>query len=192
MQLSFESSTAFTPRPSFWGEANGSGTISYVQLLPSPPPKPIRTRRAIETNTAPAEAPQDAVEEQVQQAKRKLLQQKQAIRTVIDRLIALKCEAELAGESYSVDSASDCFLFLNQLCITKRPSIYLLENGNFQSVWRNGSKEQVSLQFFGHNVVQFAMFALRDNQPMARIAGRDTIQKVRAKIDEHGCKHLIV
>jgi hypothetical protein len=61
-----------------------------------------------------------------------------------------------------------------------------------QCIWRNDAREQISLQFFGHNIVQFAMFALRANQPMARIAGRDTMQKVRTKIDEHGCKHLIV
>jgi hypothetical protein len=192
MHATLESTTAFTPSPSFLGEANSSGTISYVQMPSPPPPVAVRKRRAEETSTAQLEPPQDAVDEQERQAKERLLQQRQAIRDVIARLLALKCQAEMANEPLSLDSASNCVMFLNSLGITKRPPIYLLENGNFQCVWRNDAKEQISLQFFGYNIVQFAMFALRQSQPMARIVGRDIMQRVYAKIDEHGCKHLIV
>lgn len=191
MLPTLESSAAFAPRHSIFREANGSGTISYVQMPPTTPPRLI-PEETEETNTAPAEAPQDARDEQQQKAKEERRQRTKTARAVLGRLGALKCDAELAGEPCSLHSAFDCIDFLIPLGITKRPSIYLLENGNFQCVWRNDAKEQISLQFFGHNVVQFAMFALRDNQPMARIAGRDTMQKVRAKIDEHGCKHLLV
>jgi hypothetical protein len=68
----------------------------------------------------------------------------------------------------------------------------LLENGNFQAIWRNDDKEQISLQFIGRDTVQFAMFAKREGYPMARIAGQDTAAEVRAKIIGHGCGHLIV
>ena len=114
------------------------------------------------------------------------------MREVQERLIALRAQAAESDEAFSWDLATDLVDFLMALSITKRPAIFLLENGNLQSVWRSTDKEQVSLQFFGKNVVQFALFALRQNKLMARVAGQDSPVQVRTKITEHGCSHLIV
>jgi hypothetical protein len=115
-----------------------------------------------------------------------------AIRETMDRVRTLFDDAIIADEPYSITSAVDLNMFLRSLSITQRPSIFLLDNGNLQTVWRNTNKEQISHQFFGGNVVQFAMFACRPGMPMARIAGQDCADRVRAKVIEHGCQHLIV
>ena len=136
--------------------------------------------------------PLDATEEQSARAVEQAVKTARAMREVKDRIHALFNEAIIAGERYSLTSAIDMTIFLRMLGITQRPSIYLLDNGNLQAVWRNAEKEQVSLQFFGDNVIQFAMFARRPGLLMARIAGQDSTDQVRVKLSEHGCRHLIV
>jgi hypothetical protein len=136
--------------------------------------------------------PLDAAEEQTRKVIDRAVKNARALRDAEDRIRALATEAVVSGQPYSVDSAVDVVTFLRSLSITQRPSIYLLDNGNFQAVWRNVEKEQVSLQFFGKNVVQFAMFARRQDLPMARIAGKDNADQIRLKLTDHGCRHLIV
>jgi hypothetical protein len=185
-----DSTTAFSPSRHPLGQANGSGTVSLT--MPTLTRVSVPRKRSEETNTVMLDPPRDAVGERSREADEKLAQHKQAMREVHFRIIELRSDAELSDELHAIDSACNLAMFLDWLGITKRPSIFLLDNGNFQAVWRNDStKEQVSLQFFGHKVVQYAMFALQ-NGTMKRIADRGDMAAVRTLLKTHGCSHLIV
>jgi hypothetical protein len=181
-----ESTSAFTPsiaEPLDWR----IGSASF-----DPPVPQINRRRHLRIVVGDLAAPLDPSEQRYVNAIEQALQHSRAMREVQERVLALGAQAAESDEPFSWYSARDLVEFLRALSITQRPTIFLLENGNLQSVWRNTDREQVSLQFFGKNVVQFALFALRQHQPMARVAGRDGPDQVRAKITEHGCRHLIV
>jgi hypothetical protein len=185
-----DSTTAFGPSRHPWGQANGSATATIT--TPSFIRIPLHQRRAEETNTAKLDAPLDAVDERTRKADEKATRHLTAIRDVIMRITELRSDAQLSDELESVESAADLTAFLVLLGITNRPSIFLLDNGNFQAVWHDDqTNEQISLQFFGHKLIQYAMFARRPND-LDRIAGRGDFDRVRALLKSHGCGHLIV
>jgi hypothetical protein len=185
-----DSTTAFGPGRNPLGQANTSATVT---LSPSPFVRfPRPQRRTEDTNTAKIEAPRDAVQERDRVTDEKVAQQIVAIRDVISRLKELHSDAQLSGELESVESAADLTTFLIIQGVTRRPSIFLLDNGNFQAVWHdNLTNEQISFQFFGHKLIQYAMFAQRAGD-MDRIAGRGNFDSVSALLKSHGCGHLIV
>jgi hypothetical protein len=109
-----------------------------------------------------------------------------------ERLRDLRIEAELNDEPFSDLSADDLRSFLASLKLTRRPSIFLLDNGNLRILWRNDAKEQVGIQFLGIGVVQFVMFVLRrDPALMMREAGVDVLSAMRPKIAAAGSEHVI-
>ena len=54
---------------------------------------------------------------------------------------------------YSTASLRALREFLEAITFEKRPSIYLLENGNFRAIFRNDKNEQLSLQFRADNTI---------------------------------------
>jgi hypothetical protein len=188
MHALLQSTASYTPaayQPFEWFDSSSCFT--------PPRPTPRRLVRITDrTDSAGHTSLADAADEQAAKAAERAIQHTRAMIEVTQRFYALREEAAVEDEPISIPSANALYRFLLSLCIKKRPSLFLLENGNFQAVWRNDDKEQISLQFIGRDTVQFAMFAKRDGYPMARIAGQDTAAEVRAKIIEHGCGHLIV
>ncbi len=158
----------------------------------APPNVRRRHLRVVESTSADQGATLYAADEQSIKAVQRAIKNQRVMRATAGRITALLTDACAEGDPHSLESATQLFSFLGELLITERPAIFLLDNGNFQLVLRNSEREQISLQFFGNGVVQFAMFALRQGLPMARIAGQDSADEVRAKIIEHGCQHLIV
>ena len=78
-------------------------------------------------------------------------------------------DATADGEPVSLASLRDCLSFLD-MDFTKRPGIFLLDNGNFRLVWRNGENEQAAFQFRGRAVVHVVFFFKRPSAdlPLSR------------------------
>jgi hypothetical protein len=62
------------------------------------------------------------------------------------RLEDLIVDALFANEPYSLESLSNLLTFMGEISFTRRPAIYLLDNGNFRAVWRNAENEQAAFQ----------------------------------------------
>ena len=109
-----------------------------------------------------------------------------------DRLRELRIDAQVDGESFSEGSMNDFRQFIKSISITRKPGVFLLDNGNIRALWRGADGQQVGLQFLGNEKVQFVIFSQRDNpRMMARVAGIDSIVETRARIERDGVDHLI-
>lgn len=119
--------------------------------------------------------------------------QRKQLRTLVainERLIEIRCDAQLSGDPISETSFHDFLVFLRKASPMKRPSIFLLDNGNIRALWLNDKKEQVGLQFLGEGEVQFVIFALRPTM-MAREHGIEAISSMLARVGASGATHLI-
>ena len=120
-------------------------------------------------------------------------QLKHRIETQIeDRLRELRIDAQVDGEAFSENSVNDLRQFIQSIGITKRPGMFLLDNGNIRALWRGADGQQVGLQFLGGGRVQFVIFSLRDNpKMMMRVAGIDFIVATRALVKRDQVDRLI-
>ncbi len=100
------------------------------------------------------------------------------------RLSDLENIAVSDGITLSRDSEADLTNFLRTAVPKQRPSLFLLENGNFRAVWKGNAGEQVGLQFLGKGEVQFVIFACRhDPELTIRSSGRDTLKGILRVIE---------
>jgi len=108
------------------------------------------------------------------------------------RIRELLRDASLANEPFSQNSLSDLFLFMSQISFDRRPAIYLLDNGNFRTVWKNAENEQAALQFRGDDIVHCVFFLKRKapQLPLNQETLIDVIPKVRARLRDF--KHLLL
>jgi ribosomal protein L31E len=102
------------------------------------------------------------------------------------RLSDLVREAVWEREPWSQASLSDLRLFMSQVSFKRRPSVYLLENGNFRAVWKNTENEQAAFQFRGDGIIQCVFFSKRASAqlPLNRETLIDVLPKVRARVME--------
>ena len=115
-----------------------------------------------------------------------------AIKEAIVRIEKLKGLAAEECIKFSEESERDLRLFLASVEFTRRPYIALLDNGNFRAIWRNANREQIGLQFRGHDLVQYVLFALRSSDRfMAQATGRDKLLNVRRMIEVQGLGRLM-
>ena len=115
-----------------------------------------------------------------------------AIKEAIVRIEKLKGLATEECIKFSKESERDLRLFLASVEFTRRPYIALLDNGNFRAIWRNANREQIGLQFRGHDLVQYVLFALRSSDRfMAQATGRDKLLNVRRMIEVQGLGRLM-
>lgn len=118
-----------------------------------------------------------------------------ALLAVEKRLVKLK---EIATEeNYEISPASEKALkdFLAATSFTKCPYITLLDNGNFRAFWTCKSfNEQVGLQFFGNNIVQFVIFARQQevDRKITRTVGRDLIININGRIVDNKLQYLLI
>ena len=119
--------------------------------------------------------------------------ERQHIRTEIEaRLRELRIDADTNGEPFSDVSQDNLRAFLDSLPFSKRPAIFLLDNGNLRVLWKNEAKEQVGLQFLGNGEVQYVIFSQRQNPPvMAREAGVRPLSAIRALMAEMYSERLL-
>ena len=59
-----------------------------------------------------------------------------------------------------------------------------MDNGNLRAVWKDDHENQMGLQFLGESMVQYVIFKRREpDQPISRVAGRDTFEGLKRQID---------
>jgi hypothetical protein len=83
-----------------------------------------------------------------------------------ERIAELTADAREAGEPVSDASVDDLMAFLTETPFTRRPGVFLLDNGNFRVVWRNAANEQAAFQFRGGGVVHCVFFHKRDSDKL--------------------------
>jgi hypothetical protein len=116
--------------------------------------------------------------------------QSQVWMAVAERLQELRYDAASSGAPVSESSIRDFAYLLRKAQPARRPSIFLLDNGNIRSLWLNDKKEQVGLQFLGDGEVQFVIFVRRPTL-MAREHGVESLSVMFAKICSSGAAHLL-
>ena len=92
----------------------------------------------------------------------------------------------------SLSSEADLISFLRKTRSRHRPSLFLLENGNFRAVWKGLGGRQIGLQFFGEGQVQFVIFARRPEPDLiVRSCGRDTLDGILEQLGALGVDQLV-
>jgi len=99
------------------------------------------------------------------------------------RVFELMQDARLTNEPLSQLSLADLTTFLEGTPFTKRPAIFLLDNGNFRAVWKNADNEQAAFQFRGDGVVHCVFFYRRASTklPLSQETLVDLLPNLRDK-----------
>jgi hypothetical protein len=109
-----------------------------------------------------------------------------------ERIALLKNEAMEAGDPFNAPSERDFVHFVNSHHQLRRPSIFLVDNGNLRAVWKNAAGLHLGLQFLGGAQVQFVIFAKRsDATDVVRSAGRDTLKGIERQITSFDLAELV-
>jgi hypothetical protein len=106
------------------------------------------------------------------------------------RIEQLKEIAEEENLPFSQVSADQALSFVLQLNGSRRPSAFLIGNGNVRLVWSSQKGEQVGLQFLGNGEVQFVLIARRE-QNLSTSMGTDLPDAVMRFIAAAGLSHLV-
>jgi hypothetical protein len=107
-----------------------------------------------------------------------------------NRVRELHIDALRSQDPFSEASFNDLKQLIGTVRLTKRPSIFLLDNGNLRALWKNDANEQVGLQFLGRGAVQFVMFAKRPTF-MMRESGVDELSAIADRLKANGCDRLL-
>jgi len=109
-----------------------------------------------------------------------------------ERISTLKRIGEEESISPSEKSGELLIEFLNRRTIDNKPSIFLLENGNFRALWKNEKGEQIGLQFLSDGNIQFVIFARRpDSSDLARSYGIDTPEGIKRILEANRLRTLL-
>ena len=113
--------------------------------------------------------------------------------TLAFRMAELSAFASEEGIDISDASRRDLQRFIGTHPGTRRPSLFLLDSGNFRTVWRNERDEQLALQFLGDHKIQYVIFRKSEDAPggIARSWGLDSFRGIEALIDALGVRRLI-
>ena len=108
------------------------------------------------------------------------------------RLAELQADAEEEGIAISEGSQRDLLRFLGTHLDWRRPSLFLLDSGNFRALWRSG-REQIALQFLGNQMIQYVIFRECPGAPddLASSHGHDSFHGIEQLIPAFGVERLI-
>ncbi len=178
MHLDVGTTAAYAPPPALYERADRLGGDSA-------PPRPVPT--TVTSGTTEMRLVEPAPDPEKQYAAERASKHeayRQLNGEIGVRVRELVRDAVWASEPVSQASLSDLHLFLTQISFSRRPAIYLLDNGNFRAVWKNAENEQAALQFRGGGIVQCVFFSKREvpQLPLNRETLIDVIPKVRARL----------
>jgi hypothetical protein len=107
------------------------------------------------------------------------------------RLAELQADAEDEGIAISEGSQRDLLRFLGTHLDWRRPSLFLLDSGNFRALWRDG-REQIALEFLGNQIIQYVMFRECIGAPddLASAHGQDSLQGIERLLSYFGVERL--
>lgn len=108
-----------------------------------------------------------------------------------DRFRSLDVIARDEKIGISSESLRDMLTFFGSTPLSRRPSIYLHDSGNYRAVWRNQSNEQVAIQFLGKDAAQFVIFKLASNGMMKRVAGSYPLSALYRQIEVNKAESLL-
>jgi len=99
------------------------------------------------------------------------------------RIFHLVADAALASEPVSPASLKELLTFLDSTAFSRRPAVFLLDNGNFRAVWKNTDNEQAAFQFRGDNTVHCVFFFKRPSSqlPLSRETLIELMPNLRQK-----------
>jgi hypothetical protein len=139
------------------------------------------------------EASEDPLRKLLDEAAGRRLLQHSMENQIDNRLVELRIDALVDGEPFSEASALDLRQFVRSVGVTKRPGIFLLDNGNVRALWRGTDGQQVGLQFLGSGSVQFVIFSQRERpRMMMREAGVDSTIETRVRVMRDQISHLLI
>ena len=109
---------------------------------------------------------------------------------IAERVTELRKDALESSEPFSEASDAAFRAFLGNLVLTRRPSIFLLDNGDLSAVWDNSDGELVNLQFSGEGAIQYVAFRKRDDtKTLETVTGVGDPTEVLALLQK--VRHLI-
>jgi hypothetical protein len=99
------------------------------------------------------------------------------------RIVDLVADAALAREPVAPASLKDLLTFLDSMAFSRRPAVFLLDNGNFRVVWKNVDNEQAAFQFHGDDTVHCVFFFKRMSSklPLSRETLIELMPNLRQK-----------
>ena len=100
------------------------------------------------------------------------------------RIQFLRDEASRDSITFNAESETDFKEFVRTSRKIRKGSLFLMDNGNLRAVWGDSQKTHLGLQFLGNKMVQYVIFKRRKmEQPVSRVAGRDTMEGIERQID---------
>lgn len=121
-----------------------------------------------------------------------LFQKENLLGLIQQRISVLERLGEEDGVSPSEESKNFLKEFFSKRLITKKPFIFLLENGNFRAVWKDEEKQQIGLQFLPDGNIQFVIFAKRPQAPeLAQSYGVDTPEGITRILEANRSQTLL-
>jgi len=102
----------------------------------------------------------------------------------MSRLKILRDAAEHDGYTLNLPSEVDFKWFIQSYSDIRRGNLVLMDNGNLRAVWKDEQGAHLGLQFLGGGMVQYVIFKRRrQEQPVSRISGRDSLEGLERQID---------
>jgi hypothetical protein len=198
MELDYLPKTAAFSPPPLWVDVarrRGSDVVDDPPLTLARPRRQVNHATSIATQAM--DSPSDRYFAQLAERHRResqvwmaVAERSQVWMAVAERLQELRYDAESSGAPVSESSVHDFRYLLHKAQPARRPSIFLLDNGNIRALWLNDKKEQVGLQFLGEGEVQFVIFVQRPTL-MARDHGTETLSAMFGRICSSGAAHLL-
>jgi len=188
------SAAAFTPPVGRYELPGRRGAITADDSFPLFDMRKFRKRPPAQEDLGSVEelASNNPLDQLCREQAKKQAAQARVRSEIVTRIRELCLDAVVDGDAFSEESLTDLLSFLRAVKPTVRPSLFLLDNGNLRALWRNDNGEQVGLQFMGHDLVQYVIFARRSNGQMMRHFGQDVQSEIQKKISQNGGDHLIV
>jgi len=157
--------------------------------------KQIRTPRlvVVVSGTPILHEIRDPLREYLVEADARRRLQRRIVGQIEDQLRELRVDAQLEREPFSEESVADLRQFIQSVGVTNGPAIFLLDNGNIRTLWRDADGQQVGLQFLGSRRVQFVIFSRRENpKMMMRAYGIDSLVEINARLIRDRVDRLLV
>lgn len=99
------------------------------------------------------------------------------------RIQELHGYAILEGFNIKKSSQKDFWSFIKSTRYMRKASLFLMDNGNLRTVWRDSYGNHIGLQFLGNGRGEYVIFKRRSsNKDVARVAGIDILDGIKIQI----------
>ena len=100
------------------------------------------------------------------------------------RIEVLRSDAEDDGFVLNEASERDFWQYIRSVPFAQKTGLVLVDNGNLRAVWKGDDESLLGIQFLGNQWVEYVIFKRRPStSDVARVAGRDTLDRLKRQID---------